>query len=181
MASQDPITFTDLKSNISDSIKETCQTSDALICKIADDVHQIHTVSVEPGVEIVQGLSTIIDATVKNAVKSGCDLTAVVQGILIGAFRSNRSIRLEAHKTIHLLIKEITRAVFKYDGDIRQLIDGLLASLVMVADEQKLNTQEILFVGFEDLISSSREINPQFALKVIAIIPKEYEGWKVVR
>ncbi len=65
MQSQKQITFSNLKPNISDAIKESCPTSDAVIYKIADEVSHIKTVTVEPGVEIAQGLAMIIDSTIR--------------------------------------------------------------------------------------------------------------------
>jgi len=180
MGSQEQMNFNNLKSNLSNSIKESCLSSDALIYKIADEVHQINTLTVEPGVEIARGLSAIVDTTIGNAARSGCDLTAIIKGILIGAFRSNRSIRSEAHKTIHLLVKEIVEAAFKYNCDVTQLTDGLLAAVVLVAKEQELNAQELLLITFEDVLSSSKELDPGFARKVASKIPQEYEGWQVV-
>jgi len=150
MVSQKQMTFSHLKSNISEAIKESCLTSDEIIHKVADEIYHIKTVTVEPGVEIAQGLSIIIDTAVKDSVRLGCDLSVIAQGILVGAFRS-RSIQLEAHKTIRLLVQEIVRVVLKYKGDIKSTTEGLLAGITAIAKEHKLNTQEALIVAKEDI------------------------------
>lgn len=177
MQSQEQITFSNLKPNIADAIKESCPTADAIIYKIADELGHIKTVTVEPGVEIAQGLSMIIDTTIRSSVCLGCDLSIITQGILVGSFRS-RSILLEAHKTIHLLIQEIIQAVFYYKGDIKKTVDGLLTGIVAIAKEHKLNEQEALIIATENILIYSKTTNSQFAQDIKAAIPKEYGGLK---
>lgn len=180
MKTQKRITFSDLKPHISRAIKESCLTADAVIYKIADETHHIQTVTVEPGVEIARGLSIVIDTTIQVAVHSGCDLSVISKGILIGAFRASRSVLLESHKTIRLLVNEILQSVFKYNGSIKQVIEGLLAAVVIIAKEQGLNVQEALKITAEDMLSAADKINPQFGQNTRINIPKEYEGIKLL-
>lgn len=178
MESQKQITFSNLKPNISDAIKESCPTTDAVAYKIADKIAQIKTVTIEPGVEIAQGLSMIIDTVIRSSVCLGCDLSVIARGILIGAFRS-RSIQLEAHKTIRLLVQEIIQAVFYYKGDIKRAVDGLLAGSVVIAREHKLNEQESLIITAENILNFSKAANSQFAQDIKAAMPAEYDGLKL--
>jgi hypothetical protein len=171
------ISFNNLKPNIAKAIKESCPTADGIIYKIADQTYQIKTKGVEPGVEIAEGLSTVIDATIKSAVGLGCDLAVITEGILIGSFRS-RSVELEAHKTIRLLIHEIIQAVFDSKGDIKKAIKGILDGIAAAAEEHKLNRQEASRIAVENILLYSKETNPQFVQDIKASIPKEYEGLK---
>jgi hypothetical protein len=150
MQSQEQILFSNLKSNISVAIKETCTSEDEIINKIADKVVHISTVTVEPGVEITRNLSVIIDASIKDSIRLGCNLSVIAQGILIGAFRS-RSMQLEAHKTIRLLIQEIVGSVLNHDGDIKKAVVGLLDGIVVIAKEHNLNVDEAVIIVNESL------------------------------
>jgi hypothetical protein len=150
MLSEERILFRNLKPNISVAIKETCASDDEITYKIADAVEHINTMSVEPGVEIAKSLSLIIDTSIKDAVRLGCNLSIIAQGILIGAFRS-RSMQLEAHKTIHLLVQEIISAVFKHKGDLKKAVDGLLDGIVIIAKEHQLNVDEAVIIVNESL------------------------------
>jgi len=150
MQSQNQIIFSNLKPNISVAIKETCTSDDEIIYKIADQVEQINTVTVEPGVEIARNLSVIIDASIKDSIRLGCNLSVISQGILIGAFRS-RSMQQEAHKTIRLLIQEIVRPVLNYKGDTKKAVDGLLDGIVVIAKEHQLNVDEAVIIVNESL------------------------------
>jgi len=150
MQSQEQMVFSNLKPNISVAIKETCASEDEVIYKIADEVEHIHTVSVEPGVEIARNLSMIIDASIKDSIRLGCNLSAIAQGMLIGAFRS-RSMQLEAHKTIRLLVQEIVGSVLNHKGDIKRAVDGLLDGIVVISKEHKLNVDEAVIIINESL------------------------------
>ena len=121
------MTYKNLKPQIANAIKESCRTMDMRVNNIANEVQNIPTFSVEPGVEIAQSLNKIIDQTIHDAVGLGCDLSIIVKGIMLGSFRSSPFMRQEAHKTIRILIKETLHASFKYDGDIIQAIDGYLS------------------------------------------------------
>jgi hypothetical protein len=156
------MTFKDLKPRIADAIKESCYRTDLRIYNIANEVHGIRTTSVQPGVEIAEGLSKIIDKSIKNSVDIGCDLSVIIKGILLGAFRASPFIREEAHKTIHILIVEILHSVFKYKGDTKRAIEGILTAIVIIAREFKLNVQEALTVAKEDITSSTKETSPEF-------------------
>jgi hypothetical protein len=150
MQTQGQILFSNLKPNISVAIKETCTSEDEIIYKIADEVEHINTVTVEPGVEIARNLSVIIDTSIKDSIRIGCNLSVIAQGILIGAFRS-RSVQLEAHKTIRLLIQEIVGAVLNHKGDIKKAVVGLLDGIVVIAKEHKLNVDEAVIIVNESL------------------------------
>ena len=50
-------------------------------------VHAIQTHTIEPGTELAEGLSKIIDKTIKDGVGLSCDLSIIVKGILLGAFQ----------------------------------------------------------------------------------------------
>ena len=165
------ITFKNLKPQIADAIKESCYRIDARFYNIANEVRNIVTNSIEPGVEIAKDLSKIIDKTIKDSVVVGCDLSVIVKGILLGAFRASPFMREEAHKTIRILIDEILRAVFECKGDIKQTVEGLLAGIVILSREFKLNTQEALIIAKEDILSSAKEIGPQFADDVKQVLP----------
>jgi len=150
MQSQEKMVFNNLKPNISVAIKEICTAEDEVIFQIADEVEHFNTAAVEPGVEIARSLSMIIDASIKDSIRVGCNLSIISQGILIGAFRS-RSMQEEAHKTIRLLIQEIVRAVLKYKGDIKKAVDGLLDGIVIISKEHKLNVDEAVIIVNESL------------------------------
>jgi len=165
------IVFKDLKPHIADAIKESCYKTDARLYNIANEVHHIGTFSVEPGVEIAEGLSKIIDKTIKDSLDLGCDLSVVVKGILLGAFRASPFLHQEAHKTIRILIKEILQPIAKYKGDVKPVIDGLLAAIVVIASEFKLNAQEALIIAEEDALSSAKEISSKLADDVKAALP----------
>lgn len=150
MQSKEQMVFKNLKPNISVAIKESCTTEDEVVYKIADQVEHINTETVEPGLEIVMNLSTIIDKSIKDAIRLGCDLSIISQGILIGAFRS-RSIQLEAHKTIRMLVQEIVGAAFNHKGNLKRAVDGLLDGIVIVSKEHQLNVDTAVIVVNESL------------------------------
>jgi hypothetical protein len=165
------ISLKNIKPHIADAIKESCYRIDARLYNIANNVHNILTTSVEPGVEIAKDLSKIIDKTIKESIDLGCDLSVIVKGILIGTFRASPFIHQEAHKTIRILIEEILQPVFKYKGDIKQMVEGVLAGIVVIAREFKLNTQEALVVAKEDILSSAKAKDPKFADDIKEILP----------
>ena len=136
--------YTNLKPQIADAIKESCYKTDARLYNVANEVHNIETFSVEPGVEVAEGLSKIIDKTIKESIDVGCDISVITKGILLGAFRAGPFMRDEAHKTIRILIEEIFKFTHKYNGDTKQAIEGLLAGIVILSKEYKLNVQEAL-------------------------------------
>ena len=162
--------FSNLKGNIADAIKESCYRIDARIYNIANDVHRIVTFSVEPGVEIVQDLTKIIDRTINDSIVIGCDLSVIVKGLMLGIFRASPFVRAEAHKTIRLLVVEILQPVLKYKGDLNEAIGGILTAIVIIAFEFKLNTQEALSVAKEDILLHAREQSPQSADLITEII-----------
>ena len=104
--------FKDLKSQISNAIKESCYVTDARLFNIANQVHDIQTSNVEPGVDNALGLSKIIDKTIKESLALDCDLSVIVKGILLGAFRAGPSMPSEARNTICILIAQIFQAIF---------------------------------------------------------------------
>jgi len=165
------MTFKNLKPAIADAIKESCYKTDARIYNIANEVRQIATFSVEPGVEIADGLAKIVDKTVKDAVGVGCDMSVIVKGILLGAFRASPFIREEAHKTIRILIDEILQSIKKHNGDVKQAVEGILTAIVIIAREFKLNMQEALIITKEDILSSAQSKGPEFADEVKAALP----------
>ena len=179
MKSQNDKTLKELMPYIPGDIKEPQETVDAVIYKITDVIHHMHTVTVEPGVEIARSLSIYIDTLINGSVRLGFDLSVIVIGILVGTFRSNRSIRQEAHKTIRLLVNEVLQSVFKYNGDAKKAVDGLLSAIVIIAKEQKLNTREALIVTVEDILSSAKKIDSEFAERIRISIPKEYDGLRI--
>jgi len=154
--------FKELKGHIAGAIKESCHTTDVILYRIANEVHHIDTYSVEPGVEIAQGLTRIIEGTIKDSVALGCDLSRVVKGILVGAFRSSQSMRLEAHKTIRLLVHEVLKPTFKYHGSPKQMIEGIMSGIMIISKEYGLNVEEAMVVAKENILSSAKSIDPQF-------------------
>jgi len=164
-------TFKDLKGHVANAIKESCYRTDARLYNIANQVHLIHTFSVEPGVELVEGLTKIIDKTIKESLALDCDLSVIVKGILLGAFRANPSIPQEAHKSIRLLVHEIIQPIFKYKGDIHQMIEGIWAAIIIIADEFKLNKIEALNIVREDILSSANALNSKFADDIKEALP----------
>jgi hypothetical protein len=171
MSFSSKIIYKDLKPHISDAIKESCYKTEARIYNIANEVHHILTYSVQPGVEIADGLTKIIDQTIKESIGLGCDLSVIVKGILLGAFRASPFMREEAHKTIGILIKEILSPVFKYKGDVKKTVEGILTAIVIIAREFKLNIQEALVIAKEDIQSAAQSKSPEFADEVKAVLP----------
>ena len=157
------IIFKNLKPQISDAIKESCYKIDARLYNIANEVHHIPTFSIEPGVEMAKDLSIIIDKTIKEAVGLDCDVSVVTKGILLGAFRASPFMAPEAHKTIRILIEEIIQPIFKYHGDIKQAVEGIIAAIVIIAMDFKLNTREALVVAQEDILSCVKTIDPKLS------------------
>ena len=165
------ITFKNLKPQIANAIKESCYRTDVRLYNIANEVHKIATFSVEPGVEIAQGLSKIIDQTVKESVALDCDLSVIVKGILLGAFRASPFMLQEAHKTFRILINEVVQSIFKYKGDVKQVIEGVLAGVLIIAQEFKLNENEALIIAREDILSSAKALNSKFADDIKEALP----------
>jgi len=155
--------FKDLKSQIANAIKESCYYTEVRLYNIAHGVHHIPTFSLVPGQELAQDLIKIIDVTIKDSVGVGCDLSIIVKGILLGAFRAFPFIRQEAQMTIRLLANEILKPVFKYKGDTKEAIEGLLSGTITITKEFKLNVLETIVVAREDILSSAQAISPQFA------------------
>jgi len=173
------IVFKDLKPRIADAIKESCYKTDARLYNIANEVHRIVTMSVEPGVEIAEGLTKIIDKTVKESISVGCDLSVIAKGILLGAFRASPFVAQEAHKTIRILIREVLQSVYKYKGDTKQAVEGLLAGIVIVAHEFKLNSHEALVVAQEDIFSCANQLSPQFAEQIKTFLPPDASSHRI--
>lgn len=176
----DAETFNNLKPSICEAIKESCLTEDLVVYKIADQILHIKTVGVEPGVEITRGLSLVIDTVIKSAVYSGCDLSVIIRGILIGSFRA-RSVVLEAHKTIRLLIQEIIQAVFNHKVDVKEALEGILTGIVAIAKEHELNIEEALAISVEEILLFSKTKDTKFAETIKATIPQRYGEYNLYR
>lgn len=135
--------------NIKDSVIEEDNLINEVICRIVD-AHPIPSKSTEPGVEIAQGLFSLIEILIKDA-KDPSDIGDISQAIVIGAFRSDRSIALEAHKTLRVLIHQIIHSAYIHGADINKTIQGILTGVIRSAKEHKLNIQEAFIVAREDI------------------------------
>jgi len=172
MPFSEQVKFNNLKPEISDAIKQSCTAFDARYYNIANQVHHIATFSPEPGVEMAKGLSKIIDQTIKDAVSLGCDLSVIGKGIMLGAFRSSPSIRQEAHKTVRLLIFEILESVLKYKGDVKEIIEGIMSAIIIMANEFKLNPAEAMVIAREDILSSTKSLDNKMVDEIKVILSK---------
>jgi hypothetical protein len=162
--------FKDLKPHITEAIKQSCYRTEARLYNIANGVNEIPTFSVEPGVEIVLDLSKIIDKTIEDSIKVDCDLSVISQGILLGAFRSSPFVRAESQKTIRILVDRILHPVFKYKGDLKMVIEGLLSAILVIAMEFKLNPHESVNWVKEDILISAKGIDSKFSNDIKEIL-----------
>jgi len=173
-----------LKAHIVDAIKESCYTTDLRLYNIANEVFQIPTSSYgladdmvdsytigssNPG--IVNDLLKIISQTVQNAIAVDCDLSVIIKGLFLGAFRARVFVKEGAHKDTRIMIRETLQTVFKYKGDEKQMVEGLLAAFYTIAKEFKLETHEFLILIQEDILSIAESINPKFAEDIKGIFP----------
>ena len=171
MAFSSNIKYKDLKLHIAYSIKESCYKPDARIYNIANEVNHIETYTLEAGVEFPEGLSKIIEKTIKSSVEVDCDMAVVVKGLMIGAFRASPAGAQESKVLIETLIKELLTCVCKFKGDARKTVEGILAAMIIVAHEFKLNTQETMLLTREQLLTSSQRLDPDFCEQVKSVLP----------
>ena len=164
--------FKDLKVHIAEAIKGSCYRTDARIYNIANDVPLITTFCVEKGVEAAEGLTKIIDKTIKESVILDCDLSVIVKGILIGTFRSTPFERDEAFLIIQVPIKEILQAVYKYKGNVKQVTEGIMAAIVVLSREFKLDVIKMLSSAKEDTLTFANTLNSEFADAIKEALPK---------
>lgn len=164
--------FNDLKPHIAEAIKESCYKTETRLYNIANEVPNIQTFSVEPGVEIVLDLVRIIDKTIEDSVAVGCDLSVITKGLLLGAFRASPFVRAESHKTIRLLIDKILQSTYKHKGDVEQVIVGIIAAIMTVSVEFKFYTREALVSAREDILICAQSIDPKFNADIKEILSK---------
>ena len=160
-----------LKAHISEGIKESCYKSDARLYKIANEVQNIGTFSYTPGVDVLDGLIKIVDKTIKEAQGIGCDLSVIIKGILIGSFRSVPFSAASAYDTLRILIKEVIQPVYKHKVDVKQAVEGLLAGIIIIANEHGLNIKEALTFAQEDILISANAIDAKFADDIKGAFP----------
>ena len=172
MESSQKISFNKLKSHIIDAIKESCYRFDGRLYNVANQINKIQVSRVEAGFDTMQDLSKIIDKTIKDSVVMGCDLSVIIKGIFLGAFRSSPFKPKEEQKIIHALVAEILPPIFKYKGDVKQTIEGLFAAVVIISYEYNLNAQETLVVTKEEVLLSAKGINPAFTDHIKEVLPK---------
>ena len=155
------ITFKNLKVHISEAIKESCYRLEVRIYNIARDVLTIPTFSSESGIEVADGFLKIISRTIKDSVALGCDEDVIVKGIMLGAFRAALA-RQESQKTIRYMITEIIKVSINSKADIKKVIEGILASIVVISREFKQNAEELLILAKEDIVTSAGAIGYKF-------------------
>ena len=173
-----------LKAHIVDAIKESCYSTDLRLYNVANEVYQIVTSSYgladdmvdsytigssNPGV--VNDLLKIINQTIQNSIAVDCDLSVVVKGLFLGAFRARIFVKEGAHKDTRIMIRETLQTVFKYKGDKVQMVEGLLAAFYVIAKEFKLDTHDFLNLIKEDILSCAASIDPKFGEDIKGIIP----------
>ena len=78
--------------------------------------------------------------------------------------------RQEAHKTIRILIDETLRSTFKYSGNVPQAVEGILAAIVIIAREFKLNVMEALVIAREEIVASAQKSNPEYIDEIKKIL-----------
>lgn len=139
------------------SMGENGQITNEVICKIIK-AYPMDIVSVEPGVEIAKGLTPTIDATIKHAVNSRYDVSDISRAIFIGAFRCDRSLVLEAHKTIRLLTQQIIHSIFNYRGDMQKAVQGILGGVSAIALEHRLNIHTATMISKEDIMYALNKV-----------------------
>ncbi len=154
-----------MKTNVSNSMNE-CGLTQQIMDKFMEKVRQTPTRGSEPGVEITRNLSCIIERTIHESIYSDCDISLVAQDVMVNAFRCDHSILEEAHKTIHLLIKEILQPVFGYKGNIHRTIDGLLNGIKIIAQEQGLNREVAVGIAKEDILFWVEKIAPGYVHQI---------------
>jgi hypothetical protein len=166
------IKFKDLKAQVARAIKESCYRTDARLYNVANQVNSITTYALDAGNETVEGLTKIVDKTIKESVALDCDLSVIVKGILLGSFRSNPSIPEQSREIIHILIKEILQPVYKYKGDIKEAIEGILAATVILAGEYKFDQKKNLDIVRENISAVSKALDPVFADEINKFLPQ---------
>jgi len=164
------LAFKGLKFHIAKAIKESCNRTEVRVYNIANEVPNIVTFSLESGIEMEQDLAKIIDKTIKSSIDVGCDLSVIAKGILLGSFRSRPFVRHEAPTTIRMLMDEIFRHSLRYKGDTKQVVEGILAAVVIIANEYKLNAKEAVVVARQDMVSSAKEIDSKFADEIQGLL-----------
>jgi hypothetical protein len=133
------------------SVEEDDRLTQEVIYKIVH-AHPVPTKSTEPGVEVIHGLAPIIDTIIREAVTLNYDFIKICQGIVMGAFRCDLSIPLEAHKTLRLLIRHIIQSAYKYNADTINVIKGTMIGVIGSSKEHKLNIQEAVAISKEDIL-----------------------------
>jgi len=171
------IIFKDLKPNIANAIKESCIRTEVRIYNIANDVQNTMTMrsmdnySLATGSDTTQDLAKIIDRTVKDSVGVGCDLSVIVKGLMLGAFRAWPFIREDALKIIKVVIKDIVQTIFNHKGNIKEMIEGLLTAVVMIAMEFKLNVQETLTFAKGYILIAAKEVDLKYSEEITQALP----------
>lgn len=164
-----------LKDHVVQAIENLCSTETDIVYKVIEHVRQSKTVTIEPGVEMVDSLSKIIKELLSEAKKQGCDTRIIIKGIMIGAFRASRSVRSEAHKTIDHLVRHIVSNVIAIGID-PDAIKALIEGVIVIAKEQKLNVQEAVSEAGTSIILTARSVNKDLENQARQLLSQPING-----
>ena len=177
---QNHIDIKKLVKDVNKQVTQLCETENQIVMKIADYVHHTTLKSIEPGVEIVDSLEKIINETLDHALKQNCDFVIIIKGLILGAFRSSKSVSQEAHKTIDHIIDIIIKKSFKLNIDVGILVQGILEGVYQISKEHEFNLEVSLSETATDMVFSAKLISEEFGEQIIRAIPKIYKGYNVI-
>ncbi len=165
----------ELKQHVMNAIEHLCSTETDIIHKILENVRQSKAASVEPGVEMVDSLAKIIRDLLVEAKNQGCDPSIIIKGIIIGAFRASDSVRMEAHKTIDHLVRQIVSEILSLTIDLDS-IKALIEGVIVIAKEQKLNVPEAVSEAGTSIILAVRSVKKDLENQTRQLLSQPING-----
>lgn len=169
-----------LKVNIINAVRESCETTKSTIFKVLDAVRNIKYDTIEPGVELVDSLKSMIRVSVQKSVEHGCDTGVVIRGLIIGAFRSRDTVRQEAHKTIDRLVQLIFKEAINAGADPKVTTEAIIKGIMEIARVNNLNLEESLSEAGTSAVLASYSMDHEIELKVRETLSKSFSKNKII-
>jgi hypothetical protein len=164
------------KENVSDSLAGEDLYLHRLISEIDESTIPELSGPRELGVEIVQSLSEIIKSLIQGSVKHHDDIRLVSKGLMIGAFKSNKGVENEAHRTIALLVKLILSQVFFLRSDVVGAAKGIVEGIICVEQKGSLNLKIAASIAATDAVLIMEEIDAESAILLREEFKKPFKG-----
>jgi len=159
-------TLNNLKAHLALGIKESCITTDLRIYNVANGIHDIIILNRLHGDAVRDALPKIFDKSIKESIDLGCDLSIIVKGLMLGAFRGSPFVRDDANKKLQTLIELNLRNVLLHKGEIKDAVQGILAATLIISNQFKLDAHQGLTKAKEVIIAFVQKEDPKILDKI---------------